>query len=147
MIRFASGFRGLLTARPPPLGRQRVAGIVVASWFTLLAGSGLPTCCDILSAAPPHDHRLHSGAADHDANPAAGGEAPRLPCTTIRDIDRVVANAAPLSVAQLQLPEVSWLPAAAVVRAPMRQLAAFLTGYPRPPPLPGFYLRTLRLLI
>jgi hypothetical protein len=50
-------------------------------------------------------------------------------------------------VAELQLPDALWLPAAVMVPAPIRQSQAFHTGYPQPPPLPRLYLRTSRLLI
>ena len=147
MTRFASGFRGLLTARSRTLGRKRLAGIVVASWVTFMAASGLSPCCDILAAVGPHGDSLCSTAANHDARHATGDHAPHSQCATIGAIDMAAPHAVPLLLAKLQLPDALWLPAAAMAPAPIRQSQAFHTSYPQPPPLSRLYLRTSRLLI
>jgi hypothetical protein len=146
MIRFAHAFRRLLTARSARLGRKRLAGVFIA-WWIVFCGASVPSpCCDILAAALPR-HSVHSMTADHDAHDAAGNDAQYPKCATIGNIDMTVLNAAPLLVAKLQLPDALWLPAAAMAPAAIRQSETFHGGYPQPPPLPRFYLRTSRLLI
>jgi hypothetical protein len=146
MTSFAHGFRRLLTVRSAALGRKRMVGVFIAWWAVFWAANLLSPCCDIRAAVGPHG-RLHSPAADYDADHAAGDHAPHPQCATISDIDMVVPNGTPLLIAQWQLPDALWLPAAAVVPAPIRQSQAFHTGYAQPPPLRRVYLRTSRLLI
>jgi hypothetical protein len=146
MTRFAQGFWGFLTARSAMLGRKRLAGVFIAGWAVFWTATVLSPCCDVLAAAVPHSHGLHSMTAD-DADDAAGDHAPHPQCATIVAIDMAAPNAVPLLVAKLQLPDAHCLPTAAMAPAPVRQSEAFPAAYPQPPPLLRLYLRTSRLLI
>jgi hypothetical protein len=147
MTRLAQGLWGFLSARSATLGRKRLAGVFVAWWAVFWAANVLSPCCDVLAAAVPHGHGLHSMTADHDADHAAGDHAPHPQCATISAIDMAAPNAVPLIIAKLQLPDTIWLPTAAVVPASIRQAEASHPGYSWPPPLLRLYLRTSRLLI
>ena len=147
MIGFAQRVWGFLNARSATFGRKRLTSIFVAWWAIFWAANGLWPCCDILVAAAPHGHSLHTTAAGHDTNHASGDHAPHPQCTTIGDIDMAAPNGASLLVAKLQLPDAVWLPAELMVPAPIRQIASLSHRLSQPPPPARLYLRTSRLLI